>query len=370
MASTPDGLVTLEFAHDARAVEQARAFARHHPVQAVVGVDDDTAYAAAAISHALGLPANPLPAVGTGRNKHRQREVLSAAGIPVPAFQLRHVADDPAAAAREAPYPCVLKPLHLSASRGVIRADDPDGFLAARERLAGILAAPDVGRDGADRFLVEAYVPGREFALEGLVVDGVLSVLALFDKPDPLEGPFFEETIYVTPSRAAPAEQAALRVCAAHAVQALGLVRGPIHAELRWNERGPWLIELAARPIGGKCGQVLRFGPEGERSLEEVLLAAAVGTLDAVPRREEGTVGVLMIPVPRGGTVREVVGTERARRVPNITDVVITVHRGQAVQPLPEASTYVGFLFARAGDHAAVESALREAYRWVEPVID
>ena len=283
-SSQPAGLLTLDFAHLDRAVEQAAVFAREHPIAGVVGVDDDTAVLAAVIVERLSaageLKGNPVTAALAARDKHRQRVLLAEHGVPAPAFELHALEEDPAGLAHRVRYPCVLKPLRLSASRGVMRADDGAGFVSAFGRLKAILKQPDVAACGeaARHFLVEDFVPGVEVALEGLVADGCLRVLALFDKPDPLDGPFFEETIYVTPSRLPERAERAIAACAQAAVTALGIREGPVHAELRHNDRGAWLIELAARPIGGRCGAVLRFetreGGNAKRetlSLEEVV---------------------------------------------------------------------------------------------------
>jgi biotin carboxylase len=215
--------------------------------------------------------------------------------------------------------------------------------------------------DAADAFLVEEYIPGVEVALEGLLTAGELHVLALFDKPDPLEGPFFEETIYVTPSTLPGTAQQALRGTAALAARAIGLTRGPVHAELRWNETGPWLIELAARPIGGRCSAALRF--QDGATLEDVVIREALGLPLGSLMREDRAAGVMMIPVPGTGILREVRGVAEARAVPGIEDVVITAHQGQTLVPWPEGSRYPGFIFARAAASAAVVSALRAAHR-------
>jgi biotin carboxylase len=367
-----EGLLTLDYRDAGAVAETVKAFAARHPIDAVFGVDDDTAVAAAVAAATLGLPHNPVAAVEAGRDKHRQREVLQAAGVPVPRFALHRVDEDPVELAEEVEYPCVLKPLDLSASRGVIRANDPAEFVAAHSRLMTILDAPDVVEQGRerDRFLVEQFVPGPEVALEGLVVDGELCLLALFDKPDPLDGPYFEETIYATPSRAPRVVQEALVQCAAHAARALGIERGPVHAELRFNEDGPWLIELAARPIGGKCGQVLRFGDDGAVSLEQLVLGHALGVLKDVPPREAVAAGVMMVPIPQAGVLREVKGVDHARGACGVTDVVITVHPGQELRTLPEESRYLGFIFARGERPEVVVNALRIGHRRLEVAFD
>jgi biotin carboxylase len=266
--------------------------------------------------------------------------------------------------ARSIAYPCVLKPLRLSASRGVMRADGPEGFVKAFHRLKAILAEPDAAACGepAWQFLVEEFIPGYEVALEGLVINRRLHVLALFDKPDSLDGPFFEETIYLTPSMVPAALQKSIGECAERAVRAIGISDGPIHAELRYNERGPWLIELAARPIGGRCSAVLRFGDQGV-SLEEVILRHALGMPIPSLHRESLAAGVMMIPIPGAGTLKEVRGIAAAKAVPLIEDVQITAHPGERLVPFPEGSRYPGFIFARGETPAMVESALRAAHK-------
>jgi biotin carboxylase len=286
--------------------------------------------------------------------------------VPTPAYTRFTVTDDPAAAAGRVAYPCVLKPTVLAASRGVIRADTPAEFVAAFGRIRAILATPEVAAlgEGAAEILVEGFVPGPEVALEGLLQSGALRVLALFDKPDPLDGPFFEETIYVTPSRLPAAVQAAIAETSARAAAALGLREGPIHAELRVNEAGVWLIELAARSIGGLCSRTLRFGTG--MSLEEIILRHALGLDIATLERERPAAGVMMIPIPRPGVLGEVRGQEAAEAVPGIEAVAITAHRGQELVPLPEGSRYLGFIFARGDRPEQVEAALREAHRRLE----
>lgn len=360
--SRPDALLTLDFANPERAAQQALEFARHHPITAALGVDDDSVVIATAINEALGHPTNPIGAALAARDKQRQRVTLAQHGVPIPAFSLHHIDDDRASLASRAPFPCVIKPLSLSASRGVIRADTPAALVAAIQRLAAILEESDATgcRGPAGQFLLEEFVPGYEVALEGLLIDGVLHCLALFDKPDPLDGPFFEETIYVTPSRHSESEQAALTACAAAAARVMGLRAGPVHIELRHNDRGPWLIELAARPIGGRCSAVLRFGDGA--SLEELVLRHALGLPIVSLERERQAAGVMMIPVPGAGVFREVRGLAQARALPGVDDIVITAHPGQSLVPWPEGSRYPGFIFARGERPVEVERVLRTAH--------
>jgi len=360
---TPDRVIALDFAQPAAAAETVAEFARARPLAAVVGADDETTLLAATIASRLGLAHEPVEALAAARDKLRQREVLGRTGLMVPRFTLCRLEEDAAAVARRAEFPCVIKPRRLAASRGVMRVDDAAALGGAMRRLAALLASPDVGACGewAETAIVESFVPGREVALEGLLRSGRLRVLALFDKPDPLDGPFFEETLYVTPSRLPAETQSAIADTVERAAGALGLGRGPIHAELRVNGRGPVLIELAARPIGGLCSRVLRFG-DGV-SLEELVLMEALGMETSSLTREPRSAGVMMIPIPGAGVLERVEGREDAERVPGIERVVITAHPGERLTPFPEGSRYPGFLFARGDDPASVEAALREAHR-------
>jgi biotin carboxylase len=369
-AALPDNLLTLDFDEPLKAARTVAEFARRHPVNAVVPVDDRTTVVGAAIAERLGLRSSSLDAVSTTRNKHRMREAFARAGVRSPRFTLLDVSDDPEAVSSRMTYPCVLKPTILAGSRGVIRADDVPSFVAAFRRVVAILQGPDTAGlgKGREEVLVEDFIPGREVALEGLLVGGELHVLALFDKPDPLDGPYFEETIYVTPSRLAPDVQQAITAETRWAARALGLTEGPVHAELRVNEQGPWVVEVAARTIGGLCSRTLRFG--AGLSLEELVIRHALGIeLDSL-ERERRPAGVMMLPIPRGGVLRATRGREAALAVPGIEEVTISAHVGQELVPLPEGSRYLGFLLARADSPDAVEAALREAHRRLEFDVD
>jgi biotin carboxylase len=250
--------------------------------------------------------------------------------------------------------------LGLSASRGVIRADNPGQFETAFHRIRAMLA-----HESRDQYVqVEAYIPGREFAVEGLVTRGATRILAIFDKPDPLEGPYFEETIYVTPSREPTAVQEAIRDAVHKAVRALGLYQGPFHAELRYNDTGAWILEVAARPIGGLCSKVLRFA--GGTPFEELLLLHAMGQDVSGIETCDPASGVMMIPIPRAGVYEAVAGVEEAKSLPGIEDVIITAKPGQALVPLPEGASYLGFIFARGETPRRVEECIRAAHARLE----
>jgi biotin carboxylase len=356
------GSVPIEFRHEA---EAADVIVREHaraPFDAIVATDDPTADIAARAAERLGLRGNGVGAATTARNKRLMREALARQGLRQPRFAVFDENAPPASAE----FPVVIKPLLCSASRGVMRADDEASLAAAWRRLQALLQTPAlraVEDPDGHRILVESFVPGAEVALEGIVRDGLLTPLALFDKPDPLDGPFFEETIYVTPSRHAPALQRAVERETAQACAAIGLRHGPIHAELRLGPDGPVVLEVAARSIGGLCARTLRFGL-GAASLEELVIASAIGRelgADELMRRQ-GAAGVMMIPIPAGGVLGEVRGVEAARAVPLVEDVQVTAKAGEVLVPLPEGAAYLGFIFARGEAPAAVEAALRDAH--------
>ena len=368
--AVPGATLTLDFQDTGASVRQVTEFAEKHRLVCVVGVEDETTELAAEISRALGLPHNSVESVRAARDKHRSREILQAAGIKVPRFWKLPAGGDPLFLARNLEFPCVIKPLFLSASRGVIRCDDPEEFARAWGRLRRILMEPEVRRKGgeaADWILVEAYIPGAEVALEGLLIHGGLKSLALFDKPDALEGPFFEETLYVTPSRLPETAQREILKTTGLAAAALGLMEGPLHAELRVNEMGAWILEVAARSIGGLCSRALRFG--AGISLEELILRHALGLEVVSVEREKKAAGVMMIPIPRPGRLERFGGAEAARSVPGVEAVVQSLATGQEVVPLPEGSRYLGFIFARGEDPQSVEAALRESHRRLEIVV-
>jgi hypothetical protein len=335
----------------------AGAIAAEARVDGIVAVGDRPAYIAALAAQRLGIPYNSPDSMLACRNKFLARERFRAAGLWVPEFHRVALAEGPHPEATT--YPCVLKPLGLSASRGVIRANNAQEFVTAFRRIQALLADPDIARlhDEQDRFLqVESFIEGREFALEGILTNGRLRVLALFDKPDPLDGPYFEETIYLTPSRESAGTQHEIVRTTESAVKALGLEHGPIHAEMRVNSRGVWMLEVAARPIGGLCARVLP-------GLEDLILRHAAGDDVSAVAMSIGAAGVMMIPIPREGSYVAVEGLAEGRCMPGVEDIIITAKQGQKLIPLPEGNSYLGFIFARGDSPEAVEHALRESHQ-------
>jgi hypothetical protein len=396
-----DGAIPIHFHDEPGSVAAILESARQHPIDGVLAVGDRPTVIAARVAAALGLAGHPPEAAAIARNKERTRDCLRAAGLSVPSFIRASVNDDPARLAAAVSYPCVIKPVALSGSRGVMRADTAGELVDRFERLRALLQSPDIRaerQDAHEIVLIETFVPGREYALEGLLHHGHLQVLAIFDKPDPLDGPFFEETVYVTPSLAPPSVQAGIERAIGSAAAAIGLRHGAVHAECRVNDAGVFVLEAAARPIGGLCAQSLRFTraarragvmaaldtrnpfPGGIRSrlpdagpeipLEELLLRHAVGEDPTAYTREQSAAGVMMIPIPRRGVLKHVDGTDAARQVPNVVDIRVTAKADQMLVPLPEAASYLGFIFARAATPAAAERALRDAHARLTFAID
>jgi formate-dependent phosphoribosylglycinamide formyltransferase (GAR transformylase) len=341
---------------------------RGQNVDGILALGDRPAVAAAYVARGLGILYNHPAAVEACRSKLRMREVFREAGLRVPWFRSVSLHPTPEPALLGISYPCVAKPLSLSASQGVVRANSREEFISAAARIRRLLESPEIRatrEPHLDQILVEGYIPGREVAVEGLLTDGQLRVLAIFDKPDPLEGPYFEETIYVTPSRLADSQQREIERCAVDAIRALGLSQGPVHAEFRVNEEGVWPLEVAPRPIGGLCARALRFAPDATSQpigLEELLLRHTLGLPGRDWPREASASGVMMIPVPKSGVLEKIEGEDAARSVPGITSLEITARLHDYIAAWPDGSSYLGFLFATGNSAEEVEEAIRKAH--------
>jgi formate-dependent phosphoribosylglycinamide formyltransferase (GAR transformylase) len=373
-----DAAIPVRFHEQTRSVAAVVSACGDNPPNGIVAVGDRPAVLAAHLATAFGLPGHSPQAAAISRNKLLTRRMLQEAGLPTPWFASVSIESGAVAGGADVPFPAVVKPLALSGSRGVVRVNDMAEYDAAIARLQELLKAPDVRveRDAAHgQAVVEAFIPGAEYAIEGLLSHGVLRILAIFDKPDPLDGPFFEETIYRTPSVATPDVQQRIATAVTDAVRAIGLHHGPVHAECRVNEEGVYVLEVAARPIGGICSRALRFRPGhsaafDDVSLEEVLLRHALGEDVSGYAREPRASGVMMIPIPRRGIYRRVEGEDAALAVIGVGDVRITAKPDAPIVPLPEGRSYLGFIFANATEPSAVDRTLREAHGCLHFVID
>lgn len=362
-----DGAIPVRFHEEWRSVDAILKALDQRPVSGVVVVGDRPSVLAAYVARLLNVPGHPPEAAAIARDKRLSRERLRAAGLPVPEFFTVPAAIEPETLLSRVSFPVVIKPTVLSGSRGVIRADDALSFVTAFARVRRLLVSSDVQelRDAeADVIQVESYIPGAEYALEGVMEHGRLHTLAMFDKPDPLDGPFFEETIYVTPSRADAAVQLRIQEVVARAAQAIGLHHGPVHAECRVNSRGVYVMEVAARPIGGLCAKALRFVQPGEPpvGLEHLLLRLALGEPLGDWQREPEASAVMMMPIPRSGVLRGVAGVDAAKAVAGVDDVVVTAKPDQHLVALPEGASYLGFIFAHGPTPEVAEQSVREAH--------
>jgi biotin carboxylase len=363
LQQSPHRFLRLDLYSPSKAVPTVVEFAKTSPIDVVLGVNDHTAVLASTISDALGLSANSIDSVRAASNKQMMRRLLQKDGLPCPSFIVVGIDEKPEDIVQQVTFPCVLKPLTLSGSCGVIRADDPESFQNAFVRIRQLLqtlARPEQEM-AARQILIEDFIPGIEVALEGLLTKNTFHTLALFDKPDPLDGPYFEETMYVTPSRLPQDTQTRMTESLAKAARAIGLQDGPVHGELRMNDQDIWVIEVAARSIGGKCSRMLEFGTG--KSLEELILIHALGQELPSLDLTTGAGGVMMIPIPREGILERVEGQMEAQQVPGVEELVMTAKPGDPLIPLPEGKRYLGFIVARGAEPAEVEDTLREAHR-------
>ena len=377
-----DQAIPVHFQDEARSVAAVVAACGDVAPDGIIAVGDQPAALAAPLALAFGLAGHTPAAAAACRNKLAMRQALYAAGLPTPWFVSMPIEGDAERTSRRIEYPAVIKPLALSGSRGVMRVNDAGELATALERLRRLLDARDVRMEGDEahgQALVEGFIAGAEYAVEGLLTHGTLQLLAICDKPDPLDGPFFEETIYRMPSLASQEVQQRIRGAVAEACAALGLHHGPVHAECRVSGDAVYVLEVAARPIGGLCSSALRFRSEGPQavdcargvvSLEEVLLRHALGENVTSYVREEVASGVMMIPIPKRGVYRSVGGVEEAREVAGIEDIRITAKPDTTLVPLPEGKSYLGFIFARAATPTEVDRALREAHARLRFAID
>ena len=364
VSAVADGL-QVDFSDDNSSLQVVLQADRDHHFQAVISTDDGAVRLAAVLAQALGLPSNAPDSAELTRRKDLARKRLHSRGAVVPFFRVVNISSSLESKLNQLQYPVVVKPLAMSGSKGVIRANNHQECLNAIARIKPILA--DITNQfEREHVLIEGYISGKEVAFEGLLRKGELRQLTIFDKPDQMEGPFFEETYYVTPTQILEAEQSLVHRRVTEACEAYGLREGPIHAELRLLNDEAYIIEMASRTIGGDCADMLEFGLN--IGLEELVLLQALGKPLDIPSLEE-SVGVLMIPIPSRGLLRRVEGIGKAKKVPHIMDIGISVREGYEVVPLPEGSSYLGFIFAKAPTAELVEVALRKAHMCLKIVI-
>jgi biotin carboxylase len=357
-----DGYLQIDCTDPALAAEVIADFGDRVGIDGVVAADDAGVIVAALTGQMLGLRSNSPEAAAATRDKAAQRRALESAEVPQPRFVVIGPDDDAEGAAAAISYPLVIKPVDRAAGQGVMRVDRPEDLAPLLSRLRQIIgpSAP---------FLMESFMTGVEVAVEGLVNDGALTVLAVFDKPDAEDGPFFPETILVTPSRLPPKVTDECERVAQAALEAIGITHGPVHIELMVDGAMVRVIEIAARSIGGLCSKSLNFGLMGT-SLETLILRNALGMDKPELRRESVASGVLMIPIPSQGAFKEIRNTEADRQLPHVTGIDVTVRPGRQVEPPPEGDRYLGFVYARAARPEDVEKGLLEAKALLEVIVE
>ncbi len=327
------------------------------PFSGILGSDDHTVELAAMVAELLQLPHNSPRAAFCSQRKDIARAELALSACPVPLHCLIDLQQPLQKQMAGLPWPCVIKPLNMSASRGVIRADNEAAFMAACQRIKPIIQENqhDFTRH---HVLVEEYIDGVEIAFEGYLHNAQLHPITIFDKPEPLIGPFFEETIYVTPSRLEADLQAKILQRVQQACDAYGLTTGAVHAECRIDERDIWILEVASRTIGGDCARML---DNKNFSIEELAISLAI---DAPIKAElpDQARGVMMIPIKEKGLLKRVEGLLAARDVPHIDQVEMIIPPGHEMIPLPEGNQYSGYIFASGQTPEQVTAAIKQAY--------
>ena len=363
----PENVITMKFERWQDSLANIREWAVKYDLKAVIGVDEESIVLAAKLSESLGIIHNSLESVELTKNKFLMRKALADSGLKSPWFKRFSVHEIPKDINAEISFPCVLKPTFLSASQGVVRANNIEEFCKSFEMLSGLLSKKEMkiqGKEQADWILVEEYISGKEVSIEGIVNDGKLKSLAIFDKPDPLEGPTFPETIFITPTTLPEQVQVSLFETAQTALNALGIIKGPVHVELRINENANYILECAARSIGGLCSKVLEF--KGGMSLEELILRSALGRNIEKTNLSGTAKGVMMMPTEQRGLLMQIRGAEEALALSGITEMEITIKPGEMLEPLPEGARYLGFIFAEGNDQNTVLNVLKKAWSKIE----
>tara|TARA_B100000029_G_scaffold205290_1_gene203248 strand:- start:93 stop:1346 length:1254 start_codon:yes stop_codon:yes gene_type:complete len=367
----PDNLIIINFNHWKDKSVEISKWAKNNGLKAVIGVDEESIVLAANLSNFLNVDHNSIESVLLTKNKYLMRTELKKTGLCSPWFKIFSIYESSNKIINEISFPCVIKPTFLSGSRGVMRVNTKKELSEGIKTLNELLSLDELRKRGgkqSDYIMIEEYIPGKEVAIEGIVSEGKLTMLAIFDKPELLEGPTFEETIIVTPSVLTKKIQYSLLETLQVVVKALGIVKGPVHAEARINKNGNYILECASRSIGGLCSKVLEF--QGGISLEELILRSYLGRNIEKSKLIGNARGVMMMPTEKKGILKEIGGVKDALVVNGVTDLQITVKPGEKLQPLPKGDRYLGFIFAEGNDQEFVINALKNAWSKIEIVLE
>ena len=367
----PDNLIIINFNHWKDKSVEISKWAKNNGLKAVIGVDEESIVLAANLSNFLNVDHNSIESVLLTKNKYLMRTELIKTGLCSPWFKIFSIYESSNKIINEISFPCVIKPTFLSGSRGVMRVNTKKELSEGIKTLNELLSLDELRKRGgkqSDYIMIEEYIPGKEVAIEGIVSEGKLTMLAIFDKPELLEGPTFEETIIVTPSVLTKKIQYSLLETLQVVVKALGIVKGPVHAEARINRNGNYILECASRSIGGLCSKVLEF--QGGISLEELILRSYLGRNIEKSKLIGNARGVMMMPTEKKGILKEIGGVKDALVVKGVTDLQITVKPGEKLQPLPKGDRYLGFIFAGGNNQEFVINALKNAWSKIEIVLE
>ena len=367
----PDNLIIINFNHWKDKSVEISKWAKNNGLKAVIGVDEESIVLAANLSNFLNVDHNSIESVLLTKNKYLMRTELKKTGLCSPWFKIFSIYESSNKIINEISFPCVIKPTFLSGSRGVMRVNTKKELSEGIKTLNELLSLDELRKRAgkqSDYIMIEEYIPGKEVAIEGIVSEGKLTMLAIFDKPELLEGPTFEETIIVTPSVLTKKIQYSLLETLQIVVKALGIVKGPVHAEARINKNGNYILECASRSIGGLCSKVLEF--QGGISLEELILRAYLGRNIEKSKLIGNARGVMMMPTEKKGILKEIGGVKDALVVNGVTDLQITVKPGEKLQPLPKGDRYLGFIFAEGNNQEFVINALKNAWSKIEIVLE
>ncbi|MBS1256004.1 MAG: Alanine--anticapsin ligase [Deltaproteobacteria bacterium] len=367
----PDNIITMNFDHWTEKLDEISEWSDRFNLMAVIGVDEESILLAAIFSQYLGIEHNSIESVMRTKNKLLMRFELKKARMNCPWFRSFSIEKLPDDIIEEINFPCVIKPTFLSASQGVLRVNNEQEFKEGFQILTDLLSQKKIKKRGgeeANYIMVEEYIPGNEVSIEGIVSQGKLKILAIFDKPEPLEGPTFEETIFVTPTTLSGSMQSSLYETAQQAMETLGIVKGPVHIEVRINSNGNYILECASRSIGGMCSKILEF--QGGMSLEELILRSSLGRNIEKSNLSDTAKGVMMMPIKNSGKLKEMRGVEEAISVDGITDLQITIKPGEMLDPLPKGDRYLGFLFAEGKNQEMVIKDLKNAWSKIEVVTE
>ncbi len=307
----------------------------------------------------LEVKGNKLESINLSMNKYESRKIFnSLLDIKVNNEIIKNIDDVNTFINKNGTS--VLKPIYGTASKSVLKINNVEKNKEQIEKLM---------QDCFDQDLViEEYIDGKEYALEGTIINSELKKIVIFDKPVEYKHPYFEESIYITPSELSSEAEKRVVSIVDKACKKIGLEDGPVHVEFKINENQIFIIEINPRMIGGLCSRCLSFGLF-KVSLEEIILHAFMNNELKNIELLNNYVGVLMIPTPKSGKFISI-NKEELENIPNISNVEITVPEGSDLLEPPYGDKYLGFAFSQGIDKKTVNESLLTAMNLANPIIE